>query len=158
MGAEFFSNSDNFYKFLFILGASMVAFAVLSPMEKNNAIELQIIDARAQKAELALRLDDLKKRATNLVGTENSILYVDSLKSELDEIKLLQIRQEAETSRISKLEEQLVPYLTISRILIWVGFGFLLYGLICWLLYTIDLERKEKLGFWYRIWRNKPTT
>lgn len=156
-------NTENFFKFSFLLGAFLVVFGFVYPIEKSHELDLEVIEYNQKVREtnysweislqeaqsVKKQIDDLNQRYAlmpdslkgKMLELKNQIKRIEQ-KSQFEEIKI-----KSNQERIKTLETHIKQFQTYRDVLLILGVILLFYGGWHWHgMSRIDKKNKKLLS------------
>lgn len=161
-------NTDNIFKFMTTAGLLAVLFSVLYPLEKKQALELELNTQMMEDSILTLKIIRLNKEYIRIKRRQNEIdstLKDKKNKLSKDNIIKMLLQQNEYISDLSKSEielrsEEIKSHFNKNKLLTldnqrseydnyacWgkgIGIAFAAIGFIFWLITTVCLKDKSK--------------
>jgi hypothetical protein len=137
-------NTENFFKFSFLLGAFLIVFGFVYPIEKSQHLDLEIIDHNqnvkitnfsweisAQEAKaLQIQIQEIDRK--HEVLNDSQIQRKEFLKATIKEIdekaEIELIKIEASLQKIQALEKHIAQFEIYKTILLIIGILSIMYG------------------------------
>ncbi|MDV7698721.1 hypothetical protein N6B72_17485 [Chryseobacterium soli] len=153
MESNFFSGSENLYKYLVSVGALMMILSVYYPLNERQQLEIVKINLNSDVKSLDYdikenkkKIDKLKKEINNsAILPEKKRELLNSIKVSHKENMLNQIKSEAKVEEIDKREDYIVLYKWIFCICFPLGFIIGAWGIWQWSKAKKDEDAKCRL-------------
>lgn len=137
-------NTENFFKFSFLLGAFLVVFGFVYPIEKSQHLDLEIIDhnqnVRITNLSWDISIQEAKALETQIqeidrkheVLNDSLMQRIEFLKARIKEIneqaEIELIKIEASLQKIQTLQKHIAEFEIYKTILLAIGILSIIYG------------------------------
>lgn len=140
MESNFFSGSENLYKYLVSIGILMLVLTIYYPLKEKQSLEILKIELESELKTIYYALDENEKKALNLaekiknneIAKENKSQLLIELRRNQKENELNQIKADGKLKEI----ETRNLFIRYYNIIIWIfaplGLFLVIYGFINW--------------------------
>lgn len=153
MESNFFSGSENLYKYLVSIGLLMVVLTVYYPMRENQDLQILRIKLRSELKCISHEIDENQKsvdkitkkiKENNIQGEERSKL-IESARDKTNLIVIKQISSGAKIEEIETREWFIVFYKIMVFIFLPIGVFLIIWGFIQWRKAKKNEDQKSEL-------------
>ncbi|WP_265131240.1 hypothetical protein [Chryseobacterium oranimense] len=140
MESNFFSGSENLYKYLVSIGILMLVLTIYYPLKEKQELEILKIKLESEQKVLNFEIKDNKKNLDDLIKNINKkniepfqkekLLLEISQKQKNNEIK--QINADGKIVELENREKYICVYDRLFWIFIIVGSGLVIFGFFKW--------------------------
>jgi len=140
MESNFFSGSENLYKYLVSIGLLMVVLTVYYPMRERQNLQVLRITLRSEMNCISYEIEQNQKNVdrlnyeikNNKLSVEKRSEIFNQLKQTTNSIKLKQIKTESRLDEISVRKTYIIFYTILIIIFLPLGLILIVWGFLNW--------------------------
>lgn len=153
MESNFFSGSENLYKYLVSIGILMLVLTIYYPLKEKQSLEILKIELLSELKTIEYSVDENEKKAINLsnrvnkneINESQKTIFLSEIKKAQNENELNKIKADAKVEEIETRNN----YITYYNIIIWIfaplGLFLVIYGFVNWRKSKINDDAKSQI-------------
>ena len=152
MESNFFSGSENLYKYLVSIGILMLVLTIYYPLKQKQELELLKLNLQSDLTVLNLELKDNKKKVDDLtihindkkISTEEKKKILTEIKNKQKENEINQIKSDCKMQEINSRQYYISLYTKLFWITTILGIALVFFGFYKWIIAKKVEDKKSK--------------